>query len=116
MSSSIDGGLHARRYTESPDVSSKGWCGLYEDFHDEISGDAWLVGRTTLSRRGNRSPQPMPPLSRVRIISPAATQLILLSRSTRGENNTSADPRSAATMASSFWAATQAMNILLNCS
>ncbi|WP_454883871.1 dihydrofolate reductase family protein [Sphingomonas oryzagri] len=58
MSSSIDGGLHASRYTASPDGSPSNWGGLYETLHGELGGDAWLVGRTTMAEMSKGEPHP----------------------------------------------------------
>jgi hypothetical protein len=49
LSSSIDGGLHPSRFAASPDGTTKDWSGLYEALHDQLNGDAWLVGRTTMA-------------------------------------------------------------------
>jgi riboflavin biosynthesis pyrimidine reductase len=58
MSSSIDGGLHASRYTSSPDGSPKAWSALYEALHEKLAGDAWLVGRTTMAEMAKGEPHP----------------------------------------------------------
>lgn len=49
MMSSIDGRLHPSRYSASPDGTRKEWSGLYEQLHDDMAGDAWLVGRVTMA-------------------------------------------------------------------
>jgi len=56
MSSSIDGGLHASRYTASPDGTPEGWSAIYETLHDELGGNAWLVGRTTMAEMSKGEP------------------------------------------------------------
>lgn len=56
MSSSLDGGLHASRYSDSPDGTPKEWSALYEALHDELGGDAWLVGRTTMAEMAKGEP------------------------------------------------------------
>jgi riboflavin biosynthesis pyrimidine reductase len=58
MSSSIDGGLHASRYTASPDGTPKDWSALYEALHGKLDGDAWLVGRTTMAEMAKGEPHP----------------------------------------------------------
>jgi riboflavin biosynthesis pyrimidine reductase len=58
MSSSIDGGLDASRYTTSPDGSSEDWSALYEAFHAELGGDGWLVGRATMAEMAKGEPHP----------------------------------------------------------
>lgn len=57
MSASLDGGLHASRYTTSPDGNVKDWSGLYEARHGELGGDAWLVGRTTMAEMAKGEPK-----------------------------------------------------------
>lgn len=56
MSSSIDGGLHASRYTASPDGTPKEWSATYETLHDEFGRNAWLVGRTTMAEMSKGEP------------------------------------------------------------
>jgi hypothetical protein len=58
MSSSVDGGLHASRYTASPDGTPKEWSAIYEALHDELGGDAWLVGRKTMAEMAKGEPHP----------------------------------------------------------
>ncbi len=58
MSSSIDGGLHASRYTSSPDGTPKEWSAIYEALHEELGGNAWLVGRTTMAEMAKGEPHP----------------------------------------------------------
>jgi riboflavin biosynthesis pyrimidine reductase len=49
MMSSIDGGLHPSRYTASPDGARGDWSAAYENIHDALDGDAWIVGRVTMA-------------------------------------------------------------------
>ncbi|GHD17054.1 RibD family protein [Tianweitania populi] len=49
MVSSIDGRLHPSRWTESPDGERSDWTGAYETIHDQLNGDAWIVGRVTMA-------------------------------------------------------------------
>lgn len=58
MLSSIDGRLHPSRYTRSPQGSAKEWSASYEAVHDTLSGDAWLVGRTTMAEMSKGQPHP----------------------------------------------------------
>jgi riboflavin biosynthesis pyrimidine reductase len=54
VSASIDGRIWLSRW--SPDPSALG--GLFERVHDEIGGDAWLVGRTTGKEFSRRESYP----------------------------------------------------------
>ena len=58
MQSSLDGGLHPSKFTASPDGGPKEWSGLYEALHDELGGDAWLVGRTTMAEMAKGEAHP----------------------------------------------------------
>lgn len=49
MMSSIDGGLYPSRYTASPDGSRQDWSAAYEQIHETLAGDAWIVGRVTMA-------------------------------------------------------------------
>lgn len=49
METSLDGGLHGSRWTESPDGSRRDWSAAYEAAHDALDGDAWIVGRVTMA-------------------------------------------------------------------
>jgi hypothetical protein len=48
MMSSLDGGLHPSKWTDSPDGGRKEWSALYQKAHEDIRGDAWIVGRVTM--------------------------------------------------------------------
>ena len=58
MTSSIDGGLHPSRYTDSPDGTVKDWSKAYEDLHDELNADGWIVGRVTMAEMAKGGPHP----------------------------------------------------------
>ncbi|KQM28185.1 MULTISPECIES: dihydrofolate reductase family protein [unclassified Sphingomonas] len=58
MTSSIDGGLHPSRYTDSPDGTVKDWTGIYEDLHDRLHADGWIVGRVTMAEMAKGDPTP----------------------------------------------------------
>lgn len=58
MTSSIDGGLHPSRYTHSPDGTVKDWSGVYEDLHDRLKADGWIVGRVTMAEMAKGDPKP----------------------------------------------------------
>ncbi|MBW9050867.1 RibD family protein [Rhizobium mesosinicum] len=58
MMSSLDGGLHPSKWTESPDGSRKEWSALYQQIHEELQGDAWIVGRVTMAEMAKGEPHP----------------------------------------------------------
>ena len=58
MMSSLDGGLHPSKWTESPDGGRKEWSALYQQIHEELRGDAWLVGRVTMAEMAKGEPHP----------------------------------------------------------
>lgn len=58
MMSSLDGGLHPSRYTESPVGAKKEWDAVYEAVHETLGGDAWLVGRVTMAEMAKGEPHP----------------------------------------------------------
>jgi len=58
MTSSIDGGLHPSRYTDSPDGTVKDWTRAYEALHDRLGADGWIVGRVTMAEMAKGEPQP----------------------------------------------------------
>ena len=49
MEMSLDGRLHPSRWSESPDGTRRDWSAAYEAMHDELDGDAWMVGRLTMA-------------------------------------------------------------------
>ncbi|MET3857736.1 RibD family protein [Rhizobium sp. OAE497] len=58
MMSSIDGGLHPSTWTDNPDAGRKEWSSIYEETHEALRGDAWLVGRVTMAEMAKGSPHP----------------------------------------------------------
>ncbi|KQT44476.1 riboflavin deaminase [Aureimonas sp. Leaf454] len=64
MMSSIDGGLHPSRYTQSPNGTVQDWHEAYEAVHEALAGDAWLVGRVTMAEMAKGEPhRPSGPVS-----------------------------------------------------
>jgi len=59
MLSSVDGRLHASKWTKSPDGGPKDWSALYEEYQDTLGADAWLVGRTTMAEMSKAKPHPV---------------------------------------------------------
>ena len=59
MLSSVDGRLHASKWTKSPDGNPKEWSTLYEQYQDALDADAWLVGRTTMAEISKASAHPI---------------------------------------------------------
>jgi riboflavin biosynthesis pyrimidine reductase len=59
MLSSIDGRLHASKWTQSPDGDPKRWSTLYEQYQDTLNADAWLVGRTTMAEMSKATAHPV---------------------------------------------------------
>ncbi|MEO8936521.1 MAG: hypothetical protein ABI277_14855, partial [Burkholderiaceae bacterium] len=59
MLSSVDGRLHASRWTKSPDGDPHDWSNLYETYQDTLEADAWLVGRTTMAEMSKGEPHPV---------------------------------------------------------
>ena len=58
MTSSIDGGLHPSRYSESPDGTVKDWSRAYEEVHERLDADSWIVGRVTMAEMAKGEPHP----------------------------------------------------------
>lgn len=58
MISSLDGGLHPSRWTESPDGNRRDWTALYQSCHEKLEGDAWMVGRVTMAEMSKGNPHP----------------------------------------------------------
>lgn len=58
MLASLDGSLHPSRYTMSPDGTRAEWSGLYEQIHDDLEGDAWIVGRVTMAEMSKAGTHP----------------------------------------------------------
>ncbi len=60
MTASLDGGLHPSRYTTSPDGTSTDWTALYEQLHDGMDADGWIVGRVTMAEMAKGEPAVAP--------------------------------------------------------
>ncbi|RWC96217.1 MAG: riboflavin deaminase, partial [Mesorhizobium sp.] len=58
MLASLDGGLHPSRYTTSPDGTRAEWSSLYEHIHNDMAGDAWIVGRVTMAEMSKAAAHP----------------------------------------------------------
>jgi riboflavin biosynthesis pyrimidine reductase len=58
MVSSIDGKLHPSQFTASPDGTKADWSAAYEEIHDKLKADAWIVGRITMAEMAKGSPHP----------------------------------------------------------
>ncbi|KAA3441688.1 riboflavin deaminase [Mesorhizobium sp. SARCC-RB16n] len=58
MLASLDGSLHPSRYTASPDGSRAEWSGLYEEIHNDLEGDGWIVGRVTMAEMSKAGAHP----------------------------------------------------------
>lgn len=58
MEISLDGRIHPSRWTKSPDGDRKGWGQVYERTHQELAGDAWLIGRVTMAEMSKASSMP----------------------------------------------------------
>ncbi len=56
MISSADGCLHLSRCTTSPDGDRAKWGTLYEQIHQDLGGDAWIVGRVTMAEMSKGVP------------------------------------------------------------
>lgn len=67
MMVSLDGRIHPNRWTASPDGERSDWSKLYEQIHEKLAGDAWLVGRVTMAEMSKAQPHPpstVPPVVR----------------------------------------------------
>jgi riboflavin biosynthesis pyrimidine reductase len=58
MMSSLDGSLHPSRWTQSPDGTRAEWSSAYEQIHQSLKGDAWLVGRVTMAEMSKAAAHP----------------------------------------------------------
>ncbi|MBS9721699.1 RibD family protein [Tianweitania sp. BSSL-BM11] len=58
MVTSIDGRLHASRWTQSPDGQKSDWSDAFETLHDKLGGDAWIVGRVTMAEMSKAQTHP----------------------------------------------------------
>ena len=55
---SLDGRIHPSRWTESPDGARSDWSKTYEEVHDALGGDGWLVGRVTMAEMSKAGAHP----------------------------------------------------------
>jgi len=55
---SLDGRIHPSRWTQSPDGDRKAWTSAYENVHETLAGDAWLVGRVTMAEMSKADAHP----------------------------------------------------------
>lgn len=53
MITSLDGRLHASRWSKSPDGNRAEWSGVYQEVHEALESDAWIVGRVTMAEMTN---------------------------------------------------------------
>jgi riboflavin biosynthesis pyrimidine reductase len=58
MVASLDGRINADQWSRSPDGDRKDWSALYEEAHEALAGDAWLVGRVTMEEMAGGEPHP----------------------------------------------------------
>lgn len=58
MVSSLDGSLSPSQWTASPDGRREDWSASYENIHDELNADAWIVGRVTMAEMAKGKPHP----------------------------------------------------------
>jgi len=65
MSSSLDGRQHPSRWTLTPDGERKDWGAMFEKVHDELGGDAWIVGRVTMQEMSKATAHPPAAVSKV---------------------------------------------------
>jgi riboflavin biosynthesis pyrimidine reductase len=67
MTSSLDGRQHPSRWTLTPDGERRDWGTMFEQVHDSLGGDAWIVGRVTMqemSKAGAHPPAQVPAVER----------------------------------------------------
>ncbi|MES1178259.1 MAG: dihydrofolate reductase family protein [Myxococcales bacterium] len=55
---SLDGRIHPSRWTQSPDGDRNVWSSAYEQVHETLEGDAWLVGRVTMAEMSKATAHP----------------------------------------------------------
>jgi riboflavin biosynthesis pyrimidine reductase len=55
---SLDGRIHPSRWTASTDGDRSDWSAAYEKVHEELDGDAWMVGRVTMAEMSKASAHP----------------------------------------------------------
>lgn len=56
MLASLNGSLHPSCFTTSPDGSRTDWSKTYEQVHEALKGDAWIVGRATMAEMSKVGP------------------------------------------------------------
>jgi riboflavin biosynthesis pyrimidine reductase len=56
MITSVDGRLHPSRFTSSPDGTRRDWSAQYENIHQTLEAEAWLVGRVTMAEMSRAGP------------------------------------------------------------
>ncbi len=66
MMVSLDGRIHPSRWTRSPDGGRSDWSALYEQVHDALAGDGWIVGRVTMAEMSKAEAHPPSSSSEVR--------------------------------------------------
>lgn len=58
MISSLDGGLHLSRCSRSPDGDRTAWHRIYEEVHQSLGGDGWIIGRVTMAEMSRATAHP----------------------------------------------------------
>lgn len=58
MIASLDGGLHLSRWSTSPDGDKAIWSRAYEQQHEQLAADGWLVGRVTMAEMSKAAAHP----------------------------------------------------------
>src|ERR1700693_190549 len=58
MMASLDGRINSGKWSRSRDGDRKAWSALYEEVHEALAGDAWLVGRVTMEEMADGKPHP----------------------------------------------------------
>jgi riboflavin biosynthesis pyrimidine reductase len=56
MEASLDGSIHPSKFTASPDCTRADLGRLYEEIHQKLEGDAWIVGRVTMAEMSKAGP------------------------------------------------------------
>jgi riboflavin biosynthesis pyrimidine reductase len=59
MLTSLDGVLHPSRFTASGEGGRAEWLGVYEQVHQDLAGDAWIVGRVTMAEMSKAGAHPL---------------------------------------------------------
>lgn len=58
MISSLDGRLHPSRWSASPDGTRSQWSAVYQQVHETLGGEGWIVGRVTMAEMTKAAPHP----------------------------------------------------------